>query len=152
MLKYAVEPWATYWPDAEQLWKDHWLEIAADKAVIPLDVDRDAYAALDAAGQLHIVTVRDVEVLVGYHLSIVRPHLHYKTTLHAFVDVYYLAPEYRQGLTGYRLFQVTERTLRALGVQKIMTGTKVYKDMSRLFERLQYRETERLWTKVLLEE
>jgi L-amino acid N-acyltransferase YncA len=151
MITYQIESWAQYYPDAASLWEDHWLEIAHDHEAVPLDVDHNQYVALDHAGHLHIVTARDHGILVGYHLSIVKPHLHYRSTLHAFVDVYYLAKEYRQGLVGYKLFQIAERTLRELGVRKILSGTKMHKDMSRLFERLGYAETERLWTKVLKE-
>jgi GNAT superfamily N-acetyltransferase len=151
LTTYAVEPWPLFAKEAEEagLWRLHWQEIAQD-ADIPLEPDHATYTALDQAGQLHVVTARAADgTLIGYWVGLIRPHLHYATTLHAFTDVYWLHPAYRRGLAGYRLFQAVERTLARRGVVKVMTATKVYQDVSRLFERLGYRETERQWTKRL---
>lgn len=151
MLRYQVEPWGDFCKEAEPLWTIHWQEIAQD-ATIPLVPDYAAYAALDQAGALHVVTGRDpAGRLQAYWVGLVKGHLHYATTLHALCDVYWLAPAHRRGLEGYRLFQHVEATLRARGVKKIITACKVYFDVSRLFARLHYRETERVWTKVLEE-
>jgi GNAT superfamily N-acetyltransferase len=150
-LRYAVERWATYAPDAEKLWPLHWEEIALDQSVIPLDVDMDRYASLDAAGQLHIVTARDEGgVLHGYVLYVVMPHLHYKSTLHGFMDVLYLSPVQRKGLAGYRLLQMAEKTLRERGVKKVLMGGKRHYDLAPLYERLGYTEIERHFSKLLL--
>ena len=150
MLTYAVETWQKYAPDAENMWLDHWRAIAMDQDTIPLDVDWDRYAALDASGNLHIVTGRDDEQrLRAYALGIVTGHLHYKSTLHCQYDVYWLDPAYRRGLEGYRLFQMMERTLQARGVKKLLAGCKVSLDVGPLFERMQWRETERTFTKYI---
>lgn len=149
MLRYQVEPWGHFCKDAEPLWPLHWQEIAQDPS-IPLVPDYATYAALDQAGMLHVVTGRDAAgALQAYAVYLVRPHLHYATTLHGLCDVYWLAPTHRKGLEGYRLFQHVEASLRGRGVKKIITATKVYFDVSRLFERLHYRESERVWSKVL---
>lgn len=151
MLTYQVESWPTFAEEAAPLWRLHWAEIAQDKD-IPLVPDYAAYAAFDQAGMLHVVAGRDAGGgLQAYWVGLVHGHLHYATTLHAFCDVYWVHTAHRRGLEGYRLFQHVEATLRARGVQKIITATKVYFDVSRLFERLHYRETERVWTKVLKE-
>lgn len=152
-LSYSIENWAQYAPDAEKLWEDHWREVAMDQDRIPLDVDWERYAALDASGNLHIVTARDEQgTLQGYCLAVVTTHLHYKSTVHAQYDVYWLAPVYRRGLTGYRLFQVMERTLKARGVKKLLSACKLSLDVGPLFERMQWRETERTFTKYIGED
>jgi hypothetical protein len=151
-LLYQVEAWSDCWPEMAPLWPAHWREVATDQATIPLDVDHASYAAFEAAGALHVVTVRDPQrggQLVGYHLTIVRPHLHYRTTLMGFTDVFWLHPDYRRGPAGLRLFRCVEETLRAKGVQKLFTGTKRSLDLSRLFERLGWTSTEVLFTKYL---
>jgi GNAT superfamily N-acetyltransferase len=148
-----VERWATYAVDAPPLWALHYTEVAIDQEVIPLDMDLERYAALDAADVLHIVTMRTVpeQALVGYQTSLVSGHLHYKSTLVAAVDLYYVLPAYRQGWAGVRLFREAERTLKARGVVKIARGTKLHAglDMTRLFQYLGYRTTEQLLTKLL---
>ena len=42
-------------------------------------------------------------------------------------------------LTGYRLLQEAERNLKARGVKKVFSGTKLHLDMGRLFDRLGWR-------------
>ena len=152
-LSYQVERWTSYAADAPPLWEQHYTEVALDQDVIPLDMDVERYAALDAQDILHIVTMRTVPAwqLVGYHTSLVSPHLHYKRTLVAAVDLYYVLPAYRQGWAGVRLFREAERTLKARGVVKIASGTKLHAglDMTRLFQYLGYRTTEQLVTKLL---
>lgn len=152
MLTYQLERWEQYWPDAEPLWKDHWLEVALDQEAVPLDVDKERYATLDAQGKLHIVTVRDEDgTLQGYHLSITDVHLHYRTTLHAYLDVFWLAPAHRRGLAGYKLFQVVQETLRQRGVVKQIQGHKlhVHGKLGTLFERLGYHKIEQVYSKLL---
>ena len=149
LVTYQVEEYDTCRAEIDACLRVHWLEIALDHDAVPLDKDEAGYRALANAGQLSIVTARRGGELVGYHASIVRPHLHYRSTLHAHVDVYWLRPDCRRGLVGYRLLQAAERALKARGVRKVFTGTKLHKDRGVLFERLGYRETERLYTKIL---
>ena len=68
---FAVERWATYYPDAIPLWPLHWQEVALTQAEVPLDMDVERYAALDEAGILHIVTGRDAGRLIAYHTSLI---------------------------------------------------------------------------------
>lgn len=149
MIAYAVESWEQAMPEMSSHWDAHWKEVALDHEVIALDPDLEEYGRLDKAGGLHIVTVRQDGLLVGYHISFLRPHIHYKQSLSAFTDIYYVAPAFRRGLVGTRLFQYVEETLKAKGVQKMFTGTKLHLDVGKIFERLGWRETERLYTKVI---
>lgn len=146
-VQFAVETIDQVLDDMTWLWDIHWQEIALDRAKVPLNPDVDTFRALEDAGLLLIVTARDGEKMVGYHVSIVRPHLHYKQSLTAYADMYFIHPDYRQGMTGVRLFKYLEERLRERGVERIYQGTKVHKDMGRLFERLDYKETERLYVK-----
>lgn len=146
-VQFAVETIDQVLDDMAWLWDIHWQEIALDRAKVPLNPDVDTFRALEDAGLLLIVTARDGEKMVGYHVSIVRPHLHYKQSLTAYADMYFIHPDCRQGMTGVRLFKYLEERLRERGVERIYQGTKVHKDMGRLFERLDYKETERLYVK-----
>lgn len=149
---YSVERWCNLRDEMLPLLDRHWREIALNHADVPLDIDHERYDALDEGGALHIVTVRRDGVLIGYHVAIISPHLHYASTLHGITDVFYVAPECREGFTGIRLFQRVEKEMRALGVKKLFTGTKVHLDLSRLFERLGYHRVEYLYAKILKED
>jgi len=146
-VQFAIETIDQVLNDMTWLWDIHWQEIALDKAKVPLNPDVDTFRALEDAGLLLIVTARDGEKMVGYHVSIVRPHLHYKHSLSAYADMYFIHPDYRQGMTGVRLFKYLEEQLRKKGVERVFQSTKLHKDVGKLFERLGYKETERLYVK-----
>jgi L-amino acid N-acyltransferase YncA len=131
----------------QALWPDHWAEVAMHKDKIPLDPNHVEYERLNRAGQLHVTAARFQGGLVGYVVAIVRTHLHYAHSLSAFYDLYYLAPAYRQGMSGVNLFTAAEKALRARGVQRMFTGTKKSKDMSKIFHRLGWEEAETLFVK-----
>lgn len=146
-ITYQVESMSECVEEMSGLWDLHWQEIALDRQKIKLEPDVQTFQMLEDAGQLVIVTVRNDSQLVGYHVSLVRSHLHYKSSLTAYVDMYFLHPDYRGGMAGYKMFKFVEKALRARGVDRIYSGTKLHKDMGRLFERLGYSETERLFVK-----
>lgn len=149
MTAYAVERWRHLRAEMLPMLVRHWREIALNHADVPLDIDEARYAQLDESGHLHILTARREGVLIGYHVAIVSVHLHYASTLHGITDVYYIAPEARHGVTGMRLFQAVEREMKALGVRKLFTATKLHLDQGPLFERLGYKPVERLYAKLI---
>jgi len=151
MVQYGVERWEDCWRDIQYLWDAHWNELALNRDTIKLNVDIDRYVALSTSGHLHVVVARDEGKAVGYHLSILDYHLHYKDTLMAVTDVYFIAKGYRRGTTGIKLFKEVERTLAERGVKKFFIQTKVHDDLdhSRIFEYLKYRHVEKLYAKTL---
>jgi hypothetical protein len=149
MIKFQVENWHDVKRQMEWLWPLHWEEVANDKDKIKLDVWLDAYNDLADTGQFHVVTARDGEKIVGYHWSIVRMHLHYKDTLTSYTDVYFLHPDYREGMNGIILFKFVEESLRQRGVQKMYTASKVKLDKSAIFERLGWELAEKVYTKYI---
>jgi len=149
MITFAVEDWFSVKDEMSHLWPDHWQEVAVNKDAIQLDPDFDTYATFANSGMLHIVVARKEGEIVGYHFSVVRPHLHYRRSLSAFTDIYYIAPAHRTGRTPLRLFQFVEQTLKSRGVQKMFTGTKLSLDAGPLFEHMGWTETERLFVKMI---
>lgn len=146
---YAVERWRDLRTEMLPLLVRHWREVALNHADVPLDIDEARYAQLDEAEALHILTVRRDGLLIGYHVAIVSSHLHYASTLHGITDVYWIAPECRHGVTAMRMFQAVERELKARGVRKLFTATKLHMDQGPLFERLGYKPVERLYAKLI---
>lgn len=150
MITFMVEKWADCWREMAPLWDSHHAEVAIHHEEVPLDPDVAEYARLCANGQLCIVVARMEGRIIGYFLSIIKPHLHYRTTLHAFTDVYYVLPEYREGTgCGIKLFKETERVWIARGVVKAFTATKLHLDMSAILLRMHWEHTEHTFCKLL---
>lgn len=148
-VTYAVETLAIARAEMEALFPLHWAEVAVNRDVIKLDPDWPSYYALERAGQFHLLVCRVDGKMAGYHICFVRPHLHYRESLSAITDIFFIHPDYRAGRIGVQLFKESEKVLRARGVQKIFLGCKVSKDLTPLFERLGYTKIEFVFAKVL---
>lgn len=148
MITFQVETLNDCLSEIETLLQAHFEEISThkDKLGYP-NMDKVAYYGAENRGGLHIVTARQAGKVVGYYVAFVNPHLHYAHKLVAVTDVYYLTPDVRKGFAGLKLFKEAERTLKMRGVQRVFSGTKLHKDMGKLFERLGWQETERLYVK-----
>jgi GNAT superfamily N-acetyltransferase len=148
-LTFQVEPWPAIKEEIKPLLVKHWEEIALDRDAIPLDPDYEVYDKLHEMGVLVACTVRDGRKLVGYYANLLKGHPHYKSTLFAFLDVYFLLKEYRNAQNGLRLFTFMEKEMRARGVRKICSMTKLDHDASALFLRLGWKPVETIFTKLL---
>lgn len=150
MITFAVESWHDCYRDMMPLWAAHHAEVAIHHEAVPLDPDLEQYAFMEQRGQLCCLIARSGGAIVGYYLSIIKPHLHYRTTLHAFTDVYYVIPEFREGTgCGIKLFKEAERIWIARGVKKAFTATKLHLDMSKILSRLGWEHTEHTFCKLL---
>lgn len=136
----------------DELHQAHFDEVACDQDAIPLAKNHLEYLRLADTGQLHVMTVRADGRIVGYIWGIIRPGLHNATSLMCYTDLYFLLPEFRKGRTGIDMFVAYEKTLRARGVKKVYTGTKIHNglDRSKIFARLGWTQQEVLYCKVLL--
>lgn len=149
MLTYQAEKWTDVLPEMMGLWPEHWDELAAEKDKIPLDPDLERYASMAARGALHVVTARKMGELVGYYVWIVSAHLHYRSTLVGIADMYWLRPDCRKGFAGVRFIKESEKHIKMLGVKKLFSSTKCWLDVSSIFERLGWKQTERVYCKYI---
>lgn len=147
---FSVERYQDTIAEVRLLYPAHWAEIALDHAAIPLEPDYERYDALAAAGILHLVTARVQRELIGYHLSMIHGHLHYKSSLTCFTDIFYLKPEHRNGFTGYKMLKFFRDSVRTMGVQKVYMGTKLSHDIGPLLERLGFKAIERIYSQVFI--
>jgi hypothetical protein len=152
-ILYSKERFVDLAPELPEIFYKHWQEIALNKDTIPLDPAWSEYMRLEALGVLHIVTARDGGRLVGYIFSLVTPHLHYKKSLTAYTDLMYFRREYTRGMATFSRYRdlllFSEKMLRDMGVQKRYLMTKVYHDLTPLFERLGYKLIEKICVKML---
>jgi GNAT superfamily N-acetyltransferase len=127
------------------LFHEHWRELALNQDVVPLDPDFDKFYRLDIEGVLHVLTARAGGELVGYLFLLVGPGLHYKSTLLAHVDMFFLDPVYRQGWTGVKLFKRLIADARTLGVVNLTLATKIHfmdNRVTKLLQRLGFKPIE----------
>jgi hypothetical protein len=147
-VTFAKEPYVQIRPDVERLIELHWEEIALLKTKIPLDPDYEKYQELDRLGVMHFLTARnDAGELVGYNIFSIFSHIHYKSTLMAQIDIMFMEPSYRKGRNGIRFLKFFEVECRKLGVKKLIGGTKEHFDIGKLFEYLDWKPTDRMYSK-----
>jgi len=147
-VTYQTEDPAEFIEALKGVLPEHYDELCVTKD-FPLMPDYEAYGRLHVAGMLRCITVREDNELIGYAIFIVHPHLHYRSCITAFEDIYFLKKEHRKGRVGIRLFQFTEDVLKKEGVHRIIMHTKIHMDNTRLFEYLGYKLTDKLFTKIL---
>jgi len=135
-ITYQVEALAEMRDEVLCLIDRHYEEIAQFKDAQKLDPDWEAYEALERAGKLWVMTVRDCDVLVGYIVMVINRNLHYKQLLMATEDIHFLLPAYRKGLTGYRLLARAKQAMRDRGAGMVVMRCKADKSHGALFERL----------------
>lgn len=145
---YQTEDPAEFIEALKGVLPEHYDELCVTKD-FPLIPDYEAYGRLHVAGMLRCITVREDNELIGYAIFIVHPHLHYRSCITAFEDIYFLKKEHRKGRVGIRLFQFAEDVLKKEGVHRIIMHTKIHMDNTRLFEYLGYKLTDKLFTKIL---
>lgn len=147
-LLYEDVPPLKFLDELKQIFPIHYEELCVTKEY-ELEPDYDMYKLLADHNWLRCITCRCDGELIGYIVFIIRPHLHYKSCLTATEDVYYVKKEYRKGRVGLRLFMYAEQVLKGLGVNRVVMHTKVHLDNSRIFEYLGYKNTDKVFSKML---
>ena len=104
-----------------------------------LNPDWKVYQLLEDTGALHIVTARDNEKLIGYHVSFIMTHHHYMDALVAENDLYYILPEYRKGWLGYKFLKKVIQFLKRRNVNIVSHNMKVSHSYLPLTKRLGFR-------------
>lgn len=138
-IKFEIQP----------LLYEHWKEIAMYKDKVDLAPDWARYRGLEESGALHVVTVRDDGVLVGYYVTLIVQGLHYRNTLYGMNDIVIIKPEYRNAGVGKKLFETVEAMLKEKGVQVMTMHMKTYAPFDELCLALNYDYAERLYTKYI---
>lgn len=144
-----VEKWSDCLVEMEQIFPEHWKELARFQDKIPLKCDKERYAALEAAGVLLLLTARADEKLVGYFVAFLMPHPHYQGSgLWAITDMYFVLPEFRTG-TGLLLFLAFEQALRERDITQAVTSCKVHEDHTEFLTKLGWTWTDKTFQKHL---
>lgn len=146
-ITFQKELFTRLMPELPELFIKHDAEIS-EAETTAIDPDWRRYIALEVAGSLHVITVRDGRKLVGYYIGMIMPHLHRKHKLCAYSDLFFILAEYRSGWAGYKLFVEVEKMLKALGVHKSYLVTKHAYPITMIVKRLKYSLVELVHTKI----
>lgn len=112
MLTFQFEPLNLLLSDAAGIVTyRHWQEIALDKDEVPLVIDWLALLNEERIGRFRVFTARLDGGLIGYiSFRFFKPE-RYATTLYVTDDVFWMAPEHRKGLTGYKMLKAAIEAL-----------------------------------------
>jgi len=148
MIEYKQEFLCTCLDDFKPMLEEHWKEVALHQDSIKLDPDYDQYYRLEEEGALRCFTARDDEdTPIGYVVFFLRPHMHYKDTLWAYMDILYVDPNHRGAKVPINLIKFAEQCLERDGIDVVMLGTKLHKDFGRLLKFLGYTPVETFYGK-----
>lgn len=148
-LVFAVEPFDTAYRDAGQLLGLHWIEVAKNKQLLTVNPDEDLYRRGDERKVVLTVTARHQGQLVGYYVWFLFAHPHYRHVKVAETDLFFLAPEHRTGLNGYRFIKAACRFAQEAGARLLTVRFKVDKDHPELMKRLGFAPTDITYTKAV---
>ena len=100
-----------------------------------------------AVGTLRVVTLRDAGVLVGFAISVIGPHLMYRSVTHGITIAFFLDKPYRHGWTGLKFLAKNRDILREWGCKRISVGEDATQDnsLAKVYERAGYKLAERLY-------
>lgn len=145
-ITYQIESWTDYYRDCQELWIEHYNEIARDKDKMPMSPDIEAFKFLESRGQLQILTVRQDGKMIGYQLTIIRNHLHY-AVLCGFEDSYFLKKDCRKGMAGVRMIKEAIKHMQIRGVKKVFFLTKAFLNRGKIFEYLGFTQSDIMYAK-----
>lgn len=146
-MQFQCERWRDIEPEIICLMPLHWQELALDQDNIALDIDFLSYRRLDEQHDLVVITARNEGKLLGYYIGMVRPHLHYKSTVFGICDAYWLHPSERRGTTGIEFFHYVENVLKGRGAKSMITTSKKHLNIAPLFAHLGHREVGTIYQK-----
>jgi GNAT superfamily N-acetyltransferase len=129
------------------LLEEHWAEIATDKS-IELAPDFDNYQLLQDTDHLHMLFCRDeINQIIGYMVTFITPHMHYKNMIYAQNDLIYIHPNHRRGSLASRMLKVFEQQMKEKGVDVIHMHVKVAFEFGAMLTRIGFMHEENIYRK-----
>ena len=148
MITMQREAFAKWYADAQPLIMAHHQEVTWRTITPEMDLLR--YYALEAAGQLLLVTARQGSEMLGYVIASVCRHPNYATKC-AFEAAHYLCPSARQGLRSpwFRMVRFTRAEAKKMGAGELVIQSNSGKPIGPLFKAMGFKKTAEIYTGVL---
>jgi len=149
VVTYQTEKLADVKPELGVLWPEYWNEVRGAQEAKTLNPNYSIYEHFEREEKLLIITVREgnSRELIGFHISIISPHLNHADVLCSFGNAWYVKPEYRRGTVGFRLLREAEALLKQRGVIRMYMEITPQVDVSALLKRRGWAEATRQYCK-----
>lgn len=148
-MKYQIENIRTLLQDGlHELARRHWS--AANNSSMEYDPDWQRYMDMEDQGTMRWLAVRHEGKFVGYASMLVTPHLHSRRVTRGVIQDFFIAPEYRSGFAGIRLFLEVHKIMRAVNARTVIAADRG--GLAKLFKFLGYFKSETIWIKELKQE
>lgn len=150
MITASVERLTDVLPELQALFDTHYKDLALNQDQVPLDPMYDDYLQRDAQERILLVSLRKDGQMIGYFVSFIAPSLHYKTCLTCTMDIVYVMPEHRgNGMSMIRMLKVAKQECKRRGVQRWFVGSKLHKDIGRIYEAFGFQPVETYYSMML---
>lgn len=133
----------------ECLFEDHWQEIAKNKKVMVLKPDYDKYRFLEESGIMRTLVAYEDDVVIGYSVNFIQPHLHYSNLISCYNDIVFLSKEKRNSPVGLKLLRATEKAAKEWGADMMLWHVKEGTSIDSILPRLGYGVQDIVYSKTL---
>lgn len=133
----------------EYLFEDHWQEIAKNKKVMVLKPDYDKYRFLEESGIMRTLVAYEDDVVIGYSVNFIQPHLHYSDLISCYNDIVFLSKEKRNSPVGLKLLRATEKAAKEWGADMMLWHVKEGTSIDSILPRLGYGVQDIVYSKTL---
>lgn len=143
MMVYAVERWAMAESEIAPFFKPLAKEsgIIADRENVSLE----AYRGCSKVDGLLLVTARENGVLVGFIVSFIAAHPHWKDVRMAMTDMIYLEPSARKGRNFQRMLEFCKTQVKLRGASYFLASLPARRAHGKILERAGWKEWERIY-------
>jgi GNAT superfamily N-acetyltransferase len=124
--------------NGQELFSQHWDEIARNKDVMVLKPDEAAYRRMEEAGSLLILAAVKAGRIVGYSVNFIVRHPHYADLMVCQNDLLFIDQASREGGAGIRLMKRTEQEGKAWGCRLMLWHAKEGTPLAAMLPRMGY--------------
>lgn len=131
------------------LQREHYEELATDKAAMVLAPDVEQYRRIEQAGLLFAVIAYEGEQIVGYSVNVLSTNLHYAALVMAQNDVLFVSKAHRAGRMGMRLIAMTQTLAAKCGARLMLWHAKENTPLASILPRLGCKVQDIIYSAVL---
>jgi len=148
-ISIKILPWLFFEENCNDLFKEHYEEIALNKSVMKLLPNWERYHALEQSGLLICLGAFRGEECIGYSINFFTNHMHYREMFYVQNDLLFVAEEHRKTRVGLDLIRETEKQAFARGAEMMLWHAKENTSLNTLMSRLGYKVQDIIYSKVL---
>lgn len=148
-IRIETLPVSFFEENCNDLFNEHYEEIALNKRVMKLLPNWDRYFSLEQAGMILCLGAFLGEECIGYSINFFTNHMHYKEMFYMQNDLLFVAEEHRKTRVGLDLIRETEKQAFARGAEMMLWHAKENTSLNTLMPRLGYKVQDIIYSKVL---